>query len=246
MGLTFSPDLKKLAGRIFLDGIQVWDATTKEHLATLEGADRMHDYWPLLFSPDGTMLAGRGRIGALGNKVRIWKTDTGGQLFTLGGHKGAVSRYTFSPNSKVFATGGEDGTIVLWDVETGKSLLNLTGHTKPISALAFSADSTTLASGGGNEIRLWNVHTGDPISTIGVRENVHALAFSPDGKTLAIGGGDGEGSIQVWELDPRHKKIRMIFRGHQGPIHVLMFSPDGKTLASGSADGTILLWDMKR
>ena len=246
MGLTFSPDLKKLAGRIFLDGIQVWDATTKEHLATLEGADRMHDYWPLLFSPDGTMLAGRGRIGALGNKVRIWKTDTGAELFTLGGHKGAVSRYTFSPNSKVFATDGEDGTIVLWDVETGKSLLNLiTGNTKPISALAFSADSKVLASGSGNKIYLWNAHIGDPMGTIGVRENVHALAFSPDGKTLAIGGGDGEGSIQVWELEPNHK-IQTVFTGHQGSIYVLMFSPDGKTLASGSADGTILLWDMKQ
>lgn len=244
MGLTFSPDLKKLAGRIFLDGIQVWDATTKEHLATLEDADRMHHYWPLVFSPDGTMLAGRGRIGALGNKVRIWKTDTGAELFTLEGHTGTVSRYTFSPNSKVFASGGEDGTIILWDVETGKSLLNLiTGNTKPISALAFSPDSKVLASGGGSEIHLWNAHTGDPMGTIGVRENVHALAFSPDGKTLASGG--GEGSIQVWELDPR-RKIRIIFRGHQGHIHVLRFSPDGKTLASGSADGTILLWDIKQ
>ena len=246
MGLTFSPDLKKLAGRIFLDGIQVWDATTKEHLATLEGADRMHDYWPLLFSPDGTMLAGRGRIGALGNKVRIWKTDTGAELFTPKEHTHSVSEYTFSPDSTILASGGEDGTIILWDVETGKSLLNLiTGNTKPISALAFSADSKVLASGSGNKIYLWNAHTGDPMGTIGVRENVHALAFSPDGKTLAIGGGDGEGSIQVWELEPNHK-IQTVFTGHQGSIYVLMFSPDGKTLASGSADGTILLWDMKQ
>ena len=246
MELSFSADLKKLAGRTFRNGIQVWDSTTKAHLSTLRGTERMAGSWPLLFSPDGTMLAGSDRIGALGNKVRIWKTDTGDQLFTLGGHKGAVSRYTFSPNSKVFATDGEDGTIILWDVETGKSLLNLiTGNRKPISALAFSADSKVLASGGGNKIYLWNAHIGDPMGTIGVRENVHALAFSPDGKTLAIGGGDREGSIQVWELDPR-RKIRIIFRGHQGSIHVLRFSPDGKTLASGSTDGTILLWDMKQ
>ena len=80
------------------------------------------------------------------------------------------------------------------------------------------------------------------MGTIGVRENVLALAFSPDGKTLAIGG--GEGSIQVWKLDPNHK-LQTVFTGHQGSIHVLMFSPDGKTLASGSADGTILLWNME-
>ena len=244
-GLTFSPDMKKLAGRHFDLTIRVWDAETMEHLSTLQGADRRPDYWPLVFSSDGKILASRGilKIFGDGNEIQLWETDTGAELFTLEGHTGTVSEYTFSPNSKVFASGGEDGIIVLWDVETGKSLLNLTGHTKPISALAFSADSTTLVSGGGNEIRLWNVRTGDLSGTLDVLGNVRALAFSPDGKTLASG--SGEGPIQVWELDPNHK-IQTIFTGHQGSIYVLMFSPDGKTLASGSADGTILLWDMKR
>lgn len=247
LGLTFSPDMKKLAGRHFDMTIRVWDAETKEHLSTLQGA-RRPDYWPLIFSPDGKILASRGitKLFGDGNEIQLWETDTGDELFTLKEHTHGVSEYTFSPDSKVFVSGGEDGTIVLWDVETGKSLLNLiTGHTKPISALAFSADGKTLASGSGNKIHLWNAHIGDPMGTIGVRGNVHALAFSPDGKTLAIGGGDGEGSIQVWELDPNHK-IQTIFTGHQGSIYVLMFSPDGKTLASGSADGTILLWDMKQ
>lgn len=247
-GLTFSPDMKKLAGRHFDLTIRVWAAETMEHLSTLQGAERRPDYWPLVFSSDGKILASRGisKIFGDGNEIQLWETDTGAELFTLEGHTGTVSEYTFSPNSKVFVSGSEDGTIILWDVETGKSLLNLiTGNRKPISALAFSADSKVLASGGGNKIYLWNAHIGDPMGTIGVRENVHALAFSPDGKTLAIGGGDREGSIQVWELDPR-RKIRIIFRGHQGSIHVLRFSPDGKTLASGSTDGTILLWDMKQ
>ena len=244
-GLTFSPDMKKLAGRHFDLTIRVWDAETMEHLSTLQGADRRPDYWPLVFSSDGKILASRGilKIFGDGNEIQLWETDTGAELFTLEGHTGTVSEYTFSPNSKVFASGGEDGIIVLWDVETGKSLLNLTGHTKPISALAFSADSTTLVSGGGNEIRLWNVHTGDLSGTLDVLGNVRALAFSPDGKTLASG--SGEALIQVWELDPNYE-IQTIFTGHQGSIYVLMFSPDGKTLASGSADGTILLWDMKR
>ena len=243
MEFAFSPDFKKLAGHPFRHGIQVWDATTKEHLSTLEGTDQMARYWPLVFSPDGTILAGRGRIGALGNEVRIWETDTGDQLFTLEDHIGAVSKYTFSPNSRMFASGGEDGTIVLWDLKTGKSLLNLTGHAQRIRGLAFSADSNTLASGGGNEIRLWDVETGNLSGTINAAENVPALAFSPDGKTLASG--NEKGLIQVWRLDPDHE-LQVTFTGHQESVYVLMFSPDGKTLASGSADGTILLWDMKR
>jgi len=68
-----------------------------------------------------------------------------------------VSRYTFSPHSKVLASGDENGTIALWDTETGKNLSNLTRHTKRISALAFSADSKTLASGSyDGTIFLWD------------------------------------------------------------------------------------------
>ena len=243
MGLTFSPNLKKLAGRQFLGGIQVWDATTKEHLSTLEGADRGVDYWPLIFSPDGKILAGKGVIRHLGNEIQFWQTDTGAKLFTLEGHTGVVSKYTFSPDSKIFASGGEDGSVVLWDVQTGKRLLNLKGHTQHLHALTFSADSKTLASGSKNEIRLWNVQTRNLIGALDAVENVNALAFSPDGKTLVSGSADG--LIQVWKPDLDYQ-LQTTLTGHQESVYVLKFSPDGKTLASGSADGTILLWDMKQ
>ena len=241
--LTFPADLTKLAGRTLRQGIQVWDSETKAPLSTLEGTARRTGYWPLVFSPDGTILAGSNRAGALSNKVELWASDTGGHLFTLEGGTGAVSRYTFSSDSKVLASGDADGTIALWDTETGKSLSHLTGHTKRISTLTFSADSKTLASGGGNEIRLWKVNTGNPIGTFDAVENITALAFSPDGKTLASG--SEAGLIQIWKSDPDYQ-IQATLKGHQASVGVLMFSPDGKTLASGSYDGTILLWDWEK
>lgn len=243
IGLAFSPDFKKLAGRIFLSGVHVWDAGTKEHLFALEGVDRMDHYWPLVFSPNGKILAGKGLVAAPNNKVQLWQADTGAYLFTFEGHTEPVSKYIFSPNSKVFASGSEDGTIVLWDAKTGESLSNLTGHTQSISALAFSADSQTLASGGGNEIRLWEVNTGNPIGTFDAVESISALTFSPDGKTLASG--SEVGLIQIWESYPDYQ-IQATLKGHQASIGMLMFSPDGKTLASGSYDGTILLWDWEK
>lgn len=243
IGLTFSADLTKLAGRALRHGIQVWDSETKAPVSTLEGTARRTGYWPLVFSPDGTTLAGSTKTGAVSNKVKLWESDTGGHLLTLEGGTGAVSRYTFSPNSKVFASGDADGTIALWDTETGKSLSHLTGHTKRISALAFSADGKTLATGGGNEIRLWEVNTGNPIGAFDAVESISALAFSVDGKTLA--NGSAEGRIQVWTLGPNSQRHATL-TGHQDSVGVLMFSPDGKTLASGSYDGTILLWDWEK
>ncbi len=236
--LTVSQGIKKIAGRDFHGTIQVWDAATAKLLSVVP-IDRMLHYWPLVLSPDGKILAGRERLTS--DKIELWQTDLGAHLFTIEGHTGAVSEYTFSANSKILASGGADAAIILWDIKTGNQLATLTGHTKRISALAFSADSKTLASGSGNEIRLWDADTSNLIGILDTGLNVQALAFSPDGKILACGTEDGR--IQVWALVPTFQ-VQSTFTGHQGSIYVLMFSPDGKTLASGSNEGTILLWDM--
>ena len=240
--LTVSSGIKKVAGRDYHGTIGFWDATTAEQLSTIP-TDRLLRYWPLVLSPDGKILASKGGESLSMNKVEVWQTDPGAHLFSLEGHTGAVSEYTFSPDSHILASGGDDAAIILWDVKTGNQLATLTGHTKRISALAFSSDGKTLASSSGNEIRLWDADTSNLIGILDTGLNVQALAFSPDGKILTCGTEDGR--IQVWALVPTFQ-VQSTFTGHQGSIYVLMFSPDGKTLASGSNDGTILLWDMER
>ena len=238
--ITVSQGIKKVAGRDYEGTIRIWDAETVEQLSTVV-TDRLQRYWPLVFSPDGKILAGRERLSS--DNIELWQIEHGAHLFTLKGHKGAVSEYTFSPDSRIFVSGDRDGTIILWDVETGDQRERLTGPTKPIGGLAFSTDSKTLVSGSGNEIHLWDVDTGNAVNRLDAVKNVASLAFSPDGKTLASGTEDGQ--IQVWSLAPT-PQIQSTFTGHQGSTYVLMFSPDGKTLASGGSDGTILLWNMER
>ena len=237
--VTVSQGIKKIAGRDYEGTIQIWDAETAEQLSTIV-TDKMQNYWPLILSPNGKIIAGRERLDT--NHIELWQTDPGAHLFTLKDHTSTVSEYTFSPDSKFLVSGDRDGTIILWDVETGNQLRSLTGPTKPIGALAFSTDGKRLVSGSGNEIRFWEVNGGKPISSLDTVRNVAALALSADGKTLASGTEDGQ--VQVWNLVPT-PQIHTTFTGHRGSVYVLMFSPDGKTLASGSNDGTILLWNME-
>ena len=239
--LTVSPGIKKLAGSSLSGTIQIWDAATTEQLSAMP-TEPMVPLWPLVFSPDGKFLAGRGGKSLASNKIELWQTDFGDHLFTLEGHTRAVSEYIFSPDSKILASGGEDAAIILWDVKTGNPLANLTGHTKSIRALTFSADGETLVSGATDELRLWDVKTGTLISNFDAPLNVKALAFSPDGKTLASGSGS---MILLYKLGTTFQP-HAVLKGHQGSIYVLMFSPDGKTLASGGSDGIILLWNIER
>ena len=159
----------------------------------------MIHYWPLRLSPDGKFLAGTDLLSK--NKIEFWQTDLGVHLFTLEDHISPVTEYAFSPDSKLFATGGEDSTTVLWDVKTGNRLADLTADTKKsVGAFAFTADGKTLASASGNEILLWDVNARKQLDNFDAEKEIVALAFSPDGEALASSGADG--LIQVWNLVP--------------------------------------------
>jgi WD40 repeat protein len=75
----------------------------------------------------------------------------------------------------------------------------LTGHNNWVNTIAINPNGQTLASGGRDGIKLWNLTTGELITTLyGHSDWVSAIAFSPDGTKLATGGFDRR--INLWLL----------------------------------------------
>jgi WD40 repeat protein/DNA-binding SARP family transcriptional activator len=119
----------------------------------------------------------------------------------LHGQDSSVFSAAISPDGRVLATSGENGSIWLWDLERSQLLgAPLTGHQQPVHALAWSSDGTRLASGDwAGFLRLWDVSrrqpTGEPI--LAHTAAVTAIVFTPDGRTVRTSSDDG--AIKSWD-----------------------------------------------
>jgi WD40 repeat protein len=190
----------------------------------------------IALSPNGQTL-----VSASFGTIRIWNLRTGGLVRTLYSvhSKKSVNTLAVSPDSSIFASGGDDNNVIIWDLKTGGRIRTIPAHTAAVNAIAFSGDGKTLASGSNDKtVRLWNARTGSRLRTLsGHPGGVNAIALSRDGKTLASGSQDK--TLRLWNLGTG--EVRRIITGHGGAVNAVAFSPNGQSVASASTDNTIRL-----
>ena len=229
--VAFSPN-----GAILASGsegvVELWDVSTRTNIASLEG--RLGTIHSVVFSPDGTTIAGAG------SNVHLWDVSTRTYIGHIKG-LGTIRSVGFSPDGTTVAFGFPDGTVKLWDVETQTNIATLEGHTGWTHAVAFSPDGATIASGSNDRtVKLWDVSTRTNIATLeGHTGNIRSIAFSPDGTKLASGSNDR--TVKLWDVSTGENIATL--EGHTDWVKSVSFSPDGTVLASAGS-GQIKLWDI--
>jgi WD40 repeat protein len=149
-----SPD-----GRLLAVGeqnqVRVWDGASDRQRARLGQPG-----WvlALAFTPDGRRLVTAAFDPPGRFPIRLWEVATGAEVWRHVDTDHATIALAVSPDGRVIAAGGSDGTIRLWDLDTRKELRKLTGHQEPVLAVAFSPDGRRLISGSRDTTALiWDV-----------------------------------------------------------------------------------------
>lgn len=173
--------------------VVLWDAKADKQL---------HEFRPqgnkitgLGFSPDCEMFFVAGSSG-----VHLYALQEKTMGRELSGRIGSVFAAAVSPDSRMLATGGQDGAVRLWEIASGKERRAMYGDTAAVRAAAFCTDGTLLATGSSNGfIRLWDVANSQRLRSFeGHRGPVLAVAFAGRASTLITASVDG--TALVWDL----------------------------------------------
>ena len=207
----------------------------------------------LVYSPDANRLA----IADSGN-ILLYDGKTSEKLAELTGHTAPVLTLTFSANSEILASGGEDKKGRMWNVSTGESMHILggktTAHEGALNALAFSGNGKMFYSASieDGSIRSWNPLDGgcykSSVRTLDIIKSTTTVAFSQYGKTFAKAvemtmaiKDKLKFAVLLSETDTGND-FAPILTKHTQKIVALTISPSGEFIATGSSDWTIEVW----
>jgi WD40 repeat protein len=256
-GVAYSPDGKCLAystpggpidGKRVPRSVSVLDAETGQQLLHLLGGGGN-----VAYSADGKRLASRNynwdkaTYAYVNAEVKVWDAQTGQEIQGLNEKSDGWILFTFSPDGKRIAIGGQRAgmpRIKVYDTGTGRELFTFQQHTDTVNDLSFSPDSKRLASGSADQtVRIWDLQTGQEIRTL-KGQRVSKIAFSPDGKRLASDS-QSDDTVRIWDVQKQSNPETLNIQGNHGTI-----SSDFKLLASASRnwsgtapDKTVMIWD---
>jgi WD40 repeat protein/tRNA A-37 threonylcarbamoyl transferase component Bud32 len=237
---AFSPDGSQLAVAPRGGGcLELWNPRTAERLHALETAPGL--VAQVIYSPDGRLVAAAVKNEEQPGEARVWSSDSGVLVATLGGIARGAERIVFSPDGSRLLTTSGDATLAVWNPRTGDRLMSTAFDYR-----GRFVDAGAVFGLGGTRVayrmpQLLDAETAEAKVTLPPQGHVTCLAASPDGLTCAAG--MAIGSVNLAEFATGRRFASLL--GHTDAVRAISFSADGTRIATGSLDASARLWDAR-
>jgi WD40 repeat protein len=244
MCVDFSHDGRWLVSSSTEHTVIVWALSTADSVTARQHLRRrIFGVSVVKFSPDCLKIVST----CWDNTLAIWCPQTGQQLQTCSGHEEYAKCASWSPDSKLVASGGGDRNVLVWSADDGTLATKpLLGHLGSVMSVKFGSDASLLVSGGEDRVILtWRLSAEEKKGTLmhrleGILRDVCSIALCPYDRYMASGG-ENE-IVRIWEVATG--KLVRVLGGHAETCRVLSvaWSSDNEYLVSGGTDKTLCLW----
>ncbi len=230
LAVAFSSDGMRLASADSEGIVKIWDVTTPKELHKLRA---LGSVTALAWSPNGKYVA----AACQGQGV----APLGGPPFPLPSQpanapppkaKRQFGSGKRSPAKQAGSPARGNRKIIIWDTDTGKTLetLNQVADFNPSTAIPVRANASQDEIAAHNSrFTLFNSWSA-------------SLLWCPNHRRLVLA--DGDGKIQIWDLNSHKPDPVCVLRAHDGGVHSAALNQSGNRLASVSGDGVIKIWDL--
>lgn len=247
--LDFSPDGSFLATGHHDHRIRIWDPSTKQVLAVLEGHAEEVDL--IEYAPDGGTLASAGRQGDL----FLWDLQHGiPQISLYREQYYSTHAVEFSPDGRLVTFGAGPIHLNIFDRQQNKFLEPLQSEyfyrEGSIAAIAINPIGSLIASGAdkytgpdSGHIQIYELPSGERLIELPIHnEKVVGLEFTPDGERLV--GMTEDGYVYCWDTGTWELMVETFVRGF-GRIHEVVLDPGGRWLSVATYHG-IHFFDLEK
>jgi WD40 repeat protein len=166
------------------------------------------DIWQVEFGPDGETL-----VSTNGSEVKLWNTEAGSLKSNLDLDGNYIRAVKFKPNNAFFKNKkkilavGQRNTVEFCHIGMSSTICNDFTETEHIiNSLAFSPNGKFLVTASGvptndtreGNVKVWNVDTGELITTLSRMETTPIIDIGPNGEKIAVAGKWGR--VRIWEI----------------------------------------------
>lgn len=156
------------------------------------------------------------------------------------------------PNSEWFASGTQNGQVLLWTARDVSTLLKTTDRTRCGMVLTNSPDSMLLATAGSDGVATIWQGRGGRLTEVGAFRghsdwirDMETLPW-PGIEHEVVASASGDGTVQIWDPYEPSRPL-LVHERHSAPIRsvrrVRWLGTERTRLLTSSADATVRLWD---